>query len=157
MFFIAACPPGMVYQSCGHLCPQTCDNELSNESCISGCVEGCFCPDGQIVVDGECVHPVSCPGMYACMYSIYVRIYVHTTNAYMYSSIHMCIATSVNVLLCVFMHDKINAGIKSFLCINILISQSIMNCLLKDMHYYQSLNVMISSLLLYICMHAIVT
>ena len=74
----------MVYQTCGHLCPQTCDNELSSESCISGCVEGCFCPDGQIVVDGECVHPVSCPGMYtmyACMNGIYIYMYVHTTNA----------------------------------------------------------------------------
>ena len=60
----AACPTGMVYQSCGQLCPQTCDNEIANGSCISGCAEGCFCPDNQIVVDGNCAHPVSCPGMY---------------------------------------------------------------------------------------------
>lgn len=53
----------MVYQSCGSLCPQTCDNEIAGESCISGCVEGCFCPDDKTVVGGECVHPVSCPGM----------------------------------------------------------------------------------------------
>ena len=84
----------MIYQNCGPLCPQTCDNELSSELCISGCVEGCFCLDGQIVVDGECAHPVSCPGMYACTYVHYIHAYVHTTNAY---SIHIYICIRVNV------------------------------------------------------------
>ena len=82
----------MIYQNCGPLCPQTCSNELSSELCISGCVEGCFCPDNQIVVDGECVHPVSCPGMYARMH--YIHTYVHTTNTY---SIHIIIRIRVNV------------------------------------------------------------
>ena len=56
------CPPGMVYQQCGPLCPQTCHN-VRTSNCHGGCVEGCFCPDGQVVYNGKCIHPIACPSM----------------------------------------------------------------------------------------------
>ena len=55
------CPPGMVYQQCGPLCPQTCDN-IGTSNCLGGCAEGCFCPDGQVFLNGRCVNPIACPG-----------------------------------------------------------------------------------------------
>ena len=60
---VAECPSGMVYQQCGSLCPQTCDN-VGASNCHGGCAEGCFCPDGQVVYNGRCVHPIVCPGLY---------------------------------------------------------------------------------------------
>ena len=57
------CPPGMVYQQCGSLCPRTCDT-AETTNCQSGCAGGCFCPDGQVVYNGRCVHPIVCPGLY---------------------------------------------------------------------------------------------
>ena len=54
------CPPGMIYQQCGLLCPQTCDN-FDTSNCVAGCAEGCFCPDGQVVYNGECIVPIACP------------------------------------------------------------------------------------------------
>ena len=56
------CPPGMVYQQCGSLCPQTCDNTEAT-ICPSGCAEGCFCPDGLVAHDGNCIEPLTCPGI----------------------------------------------------------------------------------------------
>ena len=55
------CPPGMVYQQCGPLCPQTCDN-VGTSNCHGGCAEGCFCPDGQVLSNNRCIHPIACPG-----------------------------------------------------------------------------------------------
>ena len=55
------CPPGMVYQQCGSLCPQTCNN-IGTSNCQGGCAEGCFCPDGQVQSNGECISPVLCQG-----------------------------------------------------------------------------------------------
>ena len=55
------CPPGMIYQQCGALCPQTCDNtDITN--CPGGCAEGCFCPDGLVISNGRCIDPLTCPG-----------------------------------------------------------------------------------------------
>ena len=54
------CPPGMIYQQCGLLCPQTCDN-VGTSNCVAGCAEGCFCPVGQVVYNGECIIPIACP------------------------------------------------------------------------------------------------
>ena len=55
----------MVYQQCGSLCPQTCDNvRTSNCHAHGGCAEGCFCPDGQVLYNGRCIHPIVCPGLY---------------------------------------------------------------------------------------------
>ena len=50
----------MVYQQCGALCSQTCDN--IGEECEGGCAEGCFCPENQVLLDGECVDPFRCTG-----------------------------------------------------------------------------------------------
>jgi len=61
-FVAVTCPPNMVYQQCGSICPQVCDNV--GETCISGCAEGCFCPVGQMLDgNGDCVQPAPCPGM----------------------------------------------------------------------------------------------
>ena len=57
------CPPGMVYQQCGSLCPQTCDN-IGTLNCQGGCAEGCFCPDGQVFYNRNCINPILCQGMY---------------------------------------------------------------------------------------------
>ena len=55
------CPPGMVYQQCGPLCPQTCENNgIAN--CPYGCARGCFCPDGLVMHNGRCTEPLTCPG-----------------------------------------------------------------------------------------------
>ena len=56
------CPTGMVYQQCGSLCIQTCTNNITS-ACNDGCAEGCFCPDGQVLSNGKCVHPIACPGL----------------------------------------------------------------------------------------------
>ena len=55
------CPPGMVYQQCGPLCPQTCDN-IGTSDCHGGCAEGCFCPDGQVMLNGRCINTILCQG-----------------------------------------------------------------------------------------------
>ena len=52
----------MVYQQCGPLCPQICDN--LDQPCEGGCTEGCFCPVGQVLLDGECVEPLRCTGIF---------------------------------------------------------------------------------------------
>lgn len=58
---VTECPPGMVYQQCGPLRPQTCDNNgIAN--CPYGCAEGCFCPDGLVSNNGNCIEPLTCPG-----------------------------------------------------------------------------------------------
>ena len=56
------CPAGMVYQQCGSLCVQTCDNINNDTICEGGCAEGCFCPDGEVLFEGECVNPTRCTG-----------------------------------------------------------------------------------------------
>ena len=62
---MSQCPPGMVYHQCGSLRPLTCDRDNSNLP-IAGCAEGCFCPDGQVMVNGQCRHPLACPGYFKC-------------------------------------------------------------------------------------------
>ena len=56
------CPPGMVYQQCGPLCPQTCDN-VGTSDCLGGCAEGCFCPDGQVMSNENCIDAILCQGI----------------------------------------------------------------------------------------------
>ena len=74
----AECPTGMVYQQCGSLCPRTCDNvEMLN--CQSGCAAGCFCPDGQVMYNGRCVHPIVCPGIHVCTY-VCIQFNKHIVN-----------------------------------------------------------------------------
>jgi len=51
----------MVYQQCGSLRPQTCDG-VNQDLPTGGCAEGCFCPDGQVLVNGQCRHALACPG-----------------------------------------------------------------------------------------------
>jgi len=69
----SACPPGMVYQQCGQLCPQTCNN-IGISNCLGGCAEGCFCPDGQVFLNGRCVNPIACPGdIHTIQYTVYTH------------------------------------------------------------------------------------
>jgi len=62
---VTQCPPGMIYQQCGSLRPQTCSG-VNQDLPNSGCAEGCFCPDGQVVVNGQCRHALACPGWAQC-------------------------------------------------------------------------------------------
>ena len=71
LFLSIECSPGMVYQQCGPLCPQTCDN-VGTLNCQGGCAEGCFCPNGQVQSNGECISPVLCQGM--CVYLLDIDI-----------------------------------------------------------------------------------
>lgn len=61
LLIVTECPPGLVYQQCGSLRPQTCNGGNQNLP-TGGCAEGCFCPDGQVLVNGQCRHALSCPG-----------------------------------------------------------------------------------------------
>ena len=71
----------MVYQQCGSLCPQTCDNvRTSNCHAHGGCAEGCFCPDGQVLYNGRCIHPIVCPGLYK-----YDSVLTNIKIVYMYN------------------------------------------------------------------------
>ena len=65
------CPPGMVYQQCGPVCPQTCDTD-ENVDCSGGCVEGCFCPSGEVVLNGNCVNRSDCQGKYDVCICLYI-------------------------------------------------------------------------------------
>ena len=73
------CPPGMVYQQCGPLCPQTCDN-IGTYSCHGGCAEGCFCPNGQVLSNNRCIHPIACPGKF-----VHIRSNFFAFNIDLYS------------------------------------------------------------------------
>jgi len=77
LFFLpiaSQCPPGMVNQQCGSLCPQTCRNIgiIDQGLCNSGCAEGCFCPDGQVLVNGVCKHALVCPGIDSKIHYIFL-------------------------------------------------------------------------------------
>ena len=52
-----------VYKSCGSACPQTCEalSRVDEDFCTEECVEGCFCPDGTVMLDGQCVAAADCP------------------------------------------------------------------------------------------------
>ena len=71
------CPPGMVYQQCGPLCPQTCNN-IGTSICHGGCAEGCFCPDGLVLSEGRCIEPLTCPGKSMSLNNLLI---CHTSNA----------------------------------------------------------------------------
>ena len=62
----------MVYQQCGSLCVQTCDNINDDSLCEGGCAEGCFCPDGEVLFEGECVQPARCTGS-----QLYIAVITH--------------------------------------------------------------------------------
>ena len=68
------CPPGMVYQQCGPLCPQTCDTDEDVE-CSNGCVEGCFCPSEKFTSYGFCLDFKDCQGIYCTSIISYVYLY----------------------------------------------------------------------------------
>jgi len=55
------CPPGMKYDQCGPVCPQTCDTD-TDEDCIGGCIAGCFCQNGQVLSNGFCIDRNDCQG-----------------------------------------------------------------------------------------------
>ena len=67
----------MVYQQCGSFCPPTCDEPNATALCQGGCAEGCFCPDGQFLLDGECVDPFTCTGKLKILISYVYVIIMH--------------------------------------------------------------------------------
>ena len=53
-----------MWRECGTACPPTCDNYNTTVVCSQGCVSGCFCPEGKVELEGVCVDPFQCPGMF---------------------------------------------------------------------------------------------
>ena len=56
----SACPRGMVYLSCGPVCPATCANPTPPEGCPTNCMTGCFCPPNTVEYYGECITLSNC-------------------------------------------------------------------------------------------------
>uniref|UniRef100_A0A2C9M9G4 Hemocytin n=1 Tax=Biomphalaria glabrata TaxID=6526 RepID=A0A2C9M9G4_BIOGL len=54
-----SCPNNMVYKECGSSCAKDCTNV--NSVCPdTTCVDGCFCPDGQVLHNGNCIPTTDC-------------------------------------------------------------------------------------------------
>nr|XP_006817737.1 PREDICTED: IgGFc-binding protein-like [Saccoglossus kowalevskii] len=56
------CPvEGMVYTTCGPLCPATCLDPHPLGSCTEQCIEGCFCGEGLVLDEGGiCIEESAC-------------------------------------------------------------------------------------------------
>lgn len=55
-----SCTGGKVYKECGSPCVKDCSS--ANAVCSDAtCVDGCFCPDGQVLQNGNCVQVDQCP------------------------------------------------------------------------------------------------
>nr|XP_045016023.1 SCO-spondin [Jaculus jaculus] len=56
------CPPGQVLSSCATLCPSLCSHLQPGTICVrKPCQLGCSCPGGQLLHNGTCVPPATCP------------------------------------------------------------------------------------------------
>ncbi|XP_026581110.1 von Willebrand factor-like [Pseudonaja textilis] len=54
------CPDSLIYQHCQKGCMKHCENGTNLQVCMDYPTEGCFCPPGQVVLDGTCVHEDIC-------------------------------------------------------------------------------------------------
>ena len=58
--FNSGCLAGMEYQLCGW--QVTCDSFTGVSNCSNlTCESGCFCSNGNVLLDGVCIHPNVCP------------------------------------------------------------------------------------------------
>ncbi|XP_053113872.1 von Willebrand factor isoform X2 [Hemicordylus capensis] len=58
-FCAEKCPSPLIYDHCRD-CTKHCENGTSAEICMDNPTEGCFCPRGQVIMDGSCVHEDVC-------------------------------------------------------------------------------------------------
>ncbi|XP_062838063.1 von Willebrand factor [Anolis carolinensis] len=59
-FCAMKCPTSLIYDYCQKDCTKHCENGTTTEVCMDYPMEGCFCPDGQISLNGSCVHEETC-------------------------------------------------------------------------------------------------
>ncbi|XP_007436263.1 von Willebrand factor [Python bivittatus] len=59
-FCAMKCPPSLIYQHCQKGCTKHCENGTNMQICTDYPTEGCFCPQGQVTLDGGCVHDDIC-------------------------------------------------------------------------------------------------
>ncbi|XP_061438597.1 von Willebrand factor isoform X2 [Rhineura floridana] len=59
-FCAMKCPISLMYDHCQKGCTKYCENGTSTDICIDYPTEGCFCPQGQVTLDGKCVHEEVC-------------------------------------------------------------------------------------------------
>lgn len=57
------CPMGTVYKVSETMCEHTCASLVGagEQWCETHVVDGCFCPDGQVMHQGECTPVEECP------------------------------------------------------------------------------------------------
>ncbi|XP_005404818.1 PREDICTED: SCO-spondin [Chinchilla lanigera] len=56
------CPPGQVLSTCATSCPRLCLHLQPGTVCVEEpCQPGCGCPEGQLLHNGTCVPPATCP------------------------------------------------------------------------------------------------
>ena len=108
------CPAGMVYQQCGSLCVQTCDNINDDSICEGGCAEGCFCPDGEVLFEGECVQPARCTGRSDNTLYTYIDTCTHVKLMLEYMEINVYRKTFVVIASFNKMPIRIISRLKSF-------------------------------------------
>ncbi|XP_042325058.1 von Willebrand factor isoform X2 [Sceloporus undulatus] len=59
-FCALKCPPSLVYNHCQKDCTKRCKNGTNIEICMDYPMEGCFCSNGQVSLNGSCVHEEVC-------------------------------------------------------------------------------------------------
>ncbi|XP_020641434.3 von Willebrand factor [Pogona vitticeps] len=59
-FCAMRCPPSLSYNHCQSGCTKHCENDNNTEVCMDYPMEGCFCPQGQVILNGSCVHEEVC-------------------------------------------------------------------------------------------------
>ncbi|XP_015685575.1 von Willebrand factor-like, partial [Protobothrops mucrosquamatus] len=59
-FCAMPCPASLIYQPCQKGCTKHCENGTDMQICTDYATEGCFCPPGQVILDGTCVHEDIC-------------------------------------------------------------------------------------------------
>uniref|UniRef100_A0A4W3GE24 TIL domain-containing protein n=1 Tax=Callorhinchus milii TaxID=7868 RepID=A0A4W3GE24_CALMI len=59
---VAECGGGQVWSECGQRCPRSCEDLSDDVECLDlgECRPSCGCGSGQLIQDGECVHPAQC-------------------------------------------------------------------------------------------------
>ncbi|KAM8967216.1 LOW QUALITY PROTEIN: SCO-spondin-like [Pelodytes ibericus] len=55
------CPVGRVYSDCSNSCPHSCSDLQPQTQCLQEiCEPGCTCPQGKVLLNGDCVNPEDC-------------------------------------------------------------------------------------------------
>ncbi|KAJ1165139.1 hypothetical protein NDU88_005568 [Pleurodeles waltl] len=59
-FCAITCPSSMVYDHCRTSCTKHCGNDTSDVPCSGSPTEGCFCPEGEVIFNGQCANEDVC-------------------------------------------------------------------------------------------------